>query len=99
MSRTDINIRYDKAIAQANQLSSCAIQLESAANRYASLLEELATYWEGPSEKVYASTSDERIRRLRRTVERMQAISNALKKTAAVYRKAELAKLAASTNG
>lgn len=89
---TDIDIRYDLALADAKRLASCASQLEMLAKKYENAMSELMEYWDGPCQRSYTAVAEERIMKIRHTAEHMQSISNAITRTAQVYKMSEIAK-------
>ena len=96
MTEGRINLRCDEALAQAQQLRAQAASLEDAKRQLERELEELESYWEGEESRVFAQKARQRMNKMQGTSKRLHDLAEAITKTAQIYRRNELAKLAAA---
>ncbi len=97
MTSHDINLNYQEALKQANQLRAHADDLREAYNDYNNSLADLESAWQGPEAQKFISSAHVRAKKLTQTATLLDNTAQAIEKTAALFQRAELQKLQAQS--
>lgn len=91
MTRQMIEITFGNAIAQANQLETCADELCALANRRMNEIKDgIQVAWQGESAVAYTEKMEQTADRIRITADKLYQIARTLRETARQFRDAEL---------
>ena len=95
MTEQDINLNHAQARGQADELRALAEELREILSEYHEVLHSLESVWSGPSTRQYLDGAQTKTRNLGRVPGRLDELAQAIDKTAALYRQAEMQKLRA----
>lgn len=91
MTRTDVEIDCGRAYDRAADLGREADEIRAVAKAFQSELKRLDGLWSGQSAKLFQQRGSERAARLNRAADNLDEIAAAIRKTADVYKKQQLA--------
>lgn len=91
---TEIQIEYSKVIAQSRKLDACADDLRTLYKELDDITSDLRAGWAGESADIYLSKCQELRDKLRSSQLSLSQTSSVVRRTAELYRAAELAAIA-----
>ncbi|MCQ2509343.1 MAG: WXG100 family type VII secretion target [Lachnospiraceae bacterium] len=97
-TKSSIEIDFNQAICEANNLRAAAEQLDSINRRLDQIVNELSTSWRGESADLYACKCRELREKIRRSTQNLDQIASVIRRTAQIHHDAELRALEAVQN-
>lgn len=93
-TRAEIEINFQNAMSQADELDNIASQLESTTNqKFDGALQNIAANWKGDNARIYLAKGDELKNQMQATARDIRSTASAVRQIATNIRNAEMAAL------